>query len=96
MLGPPSAGSSVLAVSVTVVRSDGAPIESCSAALPLLPKMPSIEASRLTIGEISVYLKVLQLRVISGLSQVLGTDHPCVTALRNWKLQNRDLEAQPT
>ena len=30
------------------------------------------------------------------LSQVIGTDHPNVTSLRNWKLQNRDLEAQPT
>jgi hypothetical protein len=40
--------------------------------------------------------EALQLKVIAGLSQVLGTDHPSVTALRNWKLQNRDLEAQPT
>ena len=40
--------------------------------------------------------EALQLKVIAGLSQVLGNDHPNVTALRNWQLQNRDLEAQPT
>jgi hypothetical protein len=34
--------------------------------------------------------------VIAGLGQVLGADHPNVMALRNWRLQNRDLEAQPT
>ena len=37
----------------------------------------------------------LQHRVISGLRQVLGPEHPNILALRNWKLQNRDLEAQP-
>ena len=40
--------------------------------------------------------EVLQDKVIMGLSQVLGSEHPNVGALRNWKLQNRDLEAQPT
>ena len=40
--------------------------------------------------------EALQLRVIAGLGQVLGADHPNVMALRNWRLQNRDLEAQPT
>jgi TIR domain/Tetratricopeptide repeat/NB-ARC domain/CobQ/CobB/MinD/ParA nucleotide binding domain len=40
--------------------------------------------------------EALQLRVIAGLSEALGADHPNITALRNWKLQNRDLEAQPT
>ena len=40
--------------------------------------------------------EALQLKVIAGLSQALGTDHPNIAALRNWKLQNRDLEAQPT
>ena len=37
----------------------------------------------------------LQHKVISGLRQVLGPEHPNILALRNWKLQNRDLEAQP-
>ena len=40
--------------------------------------------------------EALQLRVIAGLSEALGNDHPSVAALRNWRLQNRDLEAQPT
>jgi TIR domain/Tetratricopeptide repeat/AAA domain len=40
--------------------------------------------------------EALQLRVISGLSQALGPEHPNVLALRSWRLQNRDLEAQPT
>lgn len=40
--------------------------------------------------------KALRDRVILGLGQVLGREHPNVGALRNWKLQNRDLEAQPT
>jgi TIR domain/Tetratricopeptide repeat/NB-ARC domain/CobQ/CobB/MinD/ParA nucleotide binding domain len=40
--------------------------------------------------------EALQLKVIAELSQTLGTDHPNVAALRNWRLQNRDLEAQPT
>ena len=31
-----------------------------------------------------------------GLGEALGNDHPSVTALREWRLQNRDLEAQPT
>jgi len=38
----------------------------------------------------------LQSRTLLGLSQVLGAEHPNVLALRDWKLQNRDLEAQPT
>jgi tetratricopeptide (TPR) repeat protein len=40
--------------------------------------------------------EAMQLQVIGGLNQGLGTDHPSVAALRNWRLQNRDLEAQPT
>jgi len=40
--------------------------------------------------------EALQLRVIAALSDLLNTDHPNVVALRSWKLQNRDLEAQPT
>jgi tetratricopeptide (TPR) repeat protein len=40
--------------------------------------------------------EALQLRVIAGLGEALGNDHPSVAALREWRLQNRDLEAQPT
>ena len=40
--------------------------------------------------------EALQLKVITGLGEALGNDHPSVTALREWRLQNRDLEAQPT
>jgi len=40
--------------------------------------------------------QALQLKVITGLGETLGPDHPSVTALREWRLQNRDLEAQPT
>ena len=40
--------------------------------------------------------EALRSRSSRGCSQALGTDHPNVAALRNWKLQNRDLEAQPT
>ena len=40
--------------------------------------------------------EALQLQVIIGLGDTLGNDHPSVTALREWRLQNRDLEAQPT
>jgi hypothetical protein len=40
--------------------------------------------------------EALQLKVIMGLGDALGNDHPSVTALREWRLQNRDLEAQPT
>jgi hypothetical protein len=40
--------------------------------------------------------QALQLKVIAGLRQLLGTDHPSVTALRSWLLQNRELEVQPT
>lgn len=40
--------------------------------------------------------EALRDKAITGLGQVLGTGHPNVAALRNWKLQNRDLEAQPT
>ena len=40
--------------------------------------------------------EAIQLRVIAGLGESLGNDHPSVTALREWRLQNRDLEAQPT
>jgi Tetratricopeptide repeat len=38
----------------------------------------------------------LQHQMLTSLSHVLGADHPNVLALRGWKLQNRDLEAQPT
>ena len=40
--------------------------------------------------------EALQLKVIAELGHVIGADHPNVEALRNWRLQNRDLEAQPT
>jgi tetratricopeptide (TPR) repeat protein len=40
--------------------------------------------------------EALQLTVISGLTDALGHYHPSVAALREWRLQNRDLEAQPT
>ena len=40
--------------------------------------------------------EVLQLNVIAGLGRALGNEHPSVIALREWRLQNRDLEAQPT
>ena len=40
--------------------------------------------------------ETLRDRVIRGLRQVLGIEHPNVLALRDWRLQNRDLEAQPT
>ena len=38
----------------------------------------------------------LQAHVIVSMTDVLGADHPIVGALRNWRLRNRDLEAQPT
>jgi hypothetical protein len=37
----------------------------------------------------------IQHRVISELGLVLGGEHPNVAALRQWRLQNRDLEPQP-
>ena len=40
--------------------------------------------------------EALQHQVIEGLGEALGNEHPSVTALREWRLQNRDLEAQPT
>ena len=40
--------------------------------------------------------EALQRKVITELSETLGNDHPSITALREWRLQNRDLEAQPT
>ena len=40
--------------------------------------------------------EAVQLRVIAGLSQTLGNEHPSVVALRTWRLQDRNLEAQPT
>jgi len=30
------------------------------------------------------------------LTKVLGEDHPSVAELRSWRLQDRDLEPQPT
>jgi MinD-like ATPase involved in chromosome partitioning or flagellar assembly len=38
----------------------------------------------------------MQKKVIAQLSEVLGEEHPNIEALRDWRLQNRDLEAQPT
>jgi len=40
--------------------------------------------------------EALQLKVIRGLGETLGNDHPSVIALREWRLQDCDLEAQPT
>ena len=40
--------------------------------------------------------EAVQLGVIAGLSQTLGNEHPSVVALRTWRLQDRNLEAQPT
>jgi len=37
----------------------------------------------------------LQQRVLTSLSLVVGENHPNVSALRQWRLQNRDLEPQP-
>ena len=34
--------------------------------------------------------------VLAAMRTVIGEDHPNVEALRKWRLQNRDLEAQPT
>ncbi len=39
--------------------------------------------------------EALRQRVTDEMSHVLGEDHPNVSALRNWRLQNRDLEPQP-
>jgi tetratricopeptide (TPR) repeat protein len=38
----------------------------------------------------------LQSHVITNMIDVLGADHPNTSALRGWRLRNRDLEAQPT
>ena len=38
----------------------------------------------------------LQQRIITVLSRTLGEEHPNVDALRRWRLQNRELESQPT
>ena len=40
--------------------------------------------------------ETLRGRVVRGLRQVLGNEHPNVLSLQDWRLQNRDLEAQPT
>lgn len=40
--------------------------------------------------------EALQLKVLTGLSQTLGNEHPSVVSLRTWRLQDRNLEAQPT
>jgi tetratricopeptide (TPR) repeat protein len=37
-----------------------------------------------------------QAGVIARLADVLGAEHPNIGALREWRLRNRDLEAQPT
>jgi TIR domain/Tetratricopeptide repeat/NB-ARC domain/CobQ/CobB/MinD/ParA nucleotide binding domain len=37
----------------------------------------------------------LQLQTISALAGKLGEDHPSVVALKSWKLQDLDIEAQP-
>jgi hypothetical protein len=36
------------------------------------------------------------LRGLGLFVKALGSEHPNISALRHWKLQNRDLEAQPT
>jgi len=38
----------------------------------------------------------VQNHVIASMTDVLGADHPNIAALRDWRLRNRDLEAQPT
>jgi hypothetical protein len=38
----------------------------------------------------------LQHLVITEMRAVLGEEHPNITALRQWRVQNRDLEVQPT
>ena len=38
----------------------------------------------------------LQQMVIADMRSVLGEEHPSITALRDWRVQNRDLEVQPT
>jgi tetratricopeptide (TPR) repeat protein len=40
--------------------------------------------------------EAIRLKVITGLSHTLGNEHPSVAALRAWRLQDRNLEAQPT
>jgi hypothetical protein len=34
--------------------------------------------------------------VITEMREVLGEEHPNIMALRQWRVQNRDLEVQPT
>ena len=38
----------------------------------------------------------LQQLVVAEMREVLGEEHPNITALRDWRVQNRDLEVQPT
>jgi len=38
----------------------------------------------------------MQQMVIADMRHVLGEEHPNITALRGWRVQNRDLEVQPT
>jgi cellulose biosynthesis protein BcsQ/tetratricopeptide (TPR) repeat protein len=38
----------------------------------------------------------LQGHALSGMTDVLGPDHPNIGALLDWRLRNRELEAQPT
>jgi MinD-like ATPase involved in chromosome partitioning or flagellar assembly len=38
----------------------------------------------------------LRQQVMAALTKVLGEDHPSVAELRSWRLQDRDLEPQPT
>jgi len=38
----------------------------------------------------------LQQQVISVQVRTLGEEHPNIGALRKWRLQNRELESQPT
>jgi hypothetical protein len=48
-----------------------------------------------TAGRADEALRIQQ-RVLASLALVLGETHPNVSALRQWRLQNRDLEPQPT
>jgi hypothetical protein len=38
----------------------------------------------------------LQQLVIAEMREALGEEHPNITAVRDWRVQNRDLEVQPT
>ncbi|HEY6494225.1 MAG TPA: FxSxx-COOH system tetratricopeptide repeat protein [Trebonia sp.] len=46
-------------------------------------------------GKTEDALRVQQL-VITEMREVLGEEHPNIVSLRDWRMQNRDLEVQPT